>query len=137
VRRATIQRSARVAVVEDDDCVRNALAVYLEAQDYPVTAFASAEEALASGSLHEFQVVISDLGLPGEDGLSLLRRSRSLSSGQVTVLITGTDQGELPASARRGIDAVLRKPLSAEDLCNALSSLVQRRAADARASAAQ
>jgi DNA-binding response OmpR family regulator len=125
-----VQQSATVAIVEDDVLVREALATYLGARRFQVSTFGSAEEALADGGLAKFAVVISDLTLPGEDGLSLLRRLNATAGNRFTVLITGNETND-PAvvSARGSVDALLLKPFSGEELGEQLGRLEDERAA--------
>ncbi|MEN8133074.1 MAG: response regulator, partial [Pseudomonadota bacterium] len=67
---------ATILVVDDDPDIRELLEDYLGEQGYEVIAIATADafrEALAE---HEPDVVLLDVGLPGEDGLSLARHAR-------------------------------------------------------------
>jgi DNA-binding response OmpR family regulator len=125
-----VQQNATVAIVEDDVHVREALATYLGARRFQVSTFNSAEEALADGGLAKFSVVISDLTLPGEDGLSLLRSLSATAGHRFTVLITGSETDD-PAvvSARGSVDALLQKPFTGEELGEELGRLEGERAA--------
>ena len=67
----------RLLVVEDDDIVADAIMRGLEAADYAVHRASSAESAQAALLNEEFALAIIDVGLPGADGLSLVRRLRN------------------------------------------------------------
>ncbi|HEX9204754.1 MAG TPA: response regulator, partial [Candidatus Deferrimicrobiaceae bacterium] len=75
-----------VAIVEDDPLLRDSLALFLRVKGCRVQTFGSAEEAGSVGKLGGFAIVISDFLLPGEDGLSFLRRVRAASKTVITVI---------------------------------------------------
>ena len=64
----------RHIVVEDDDIVADAVARGLTAAGYSVHRVASAEAALSAVADEEFALAVIDVGLPGADGLTLVRR---------------------------------------------------------------
>ncbi|MDA8122193.1 MAG: response regulator [Deltaproteobacteria bacterium] len=111
----------RIALIENDDLLRESLAFFLQVQGGLLETFKCAEDAVATVSLGVFGAVISDLLLPGEDGLSLLRRARSASGTVITILITAYRNSNLSDEARHaGVDAILLKPFSTADLENAM-----------------
>jgi len=67
----------RLLIVEDDDIVADAIARGLAAAHYSVLRVTSAEAAQAALVNEEFAMAVVDVGLPGADGLSLVRRLRS------------------------------------------------------------
>ncbi len=67
----------RLLIVEDDDIVADAITRGLAAADYSVLRVASAEAAQAALADEEFAMAVIDVGLPGADGLTLVRRLRS------------------------------------------------------------
>src|SRR6202161_1370063 len=60
-----------VAIVDDDDSMRNALDGLLKAVGFPARAFTSAEEFLKSGQQHQTSCLIADIRMPGMSGLEL------------------------------------------------------------------
>ena len=120
-----------VLVVEDDAAVRRVTARILEGAGYRVLVAASAQEALElAAAERELKVVVSDIVMPGTDGLALLSKLRSLHPGLPAVFVTGYSEQLL---AERGLDAtaggaVLSKPFSAAALLNAVAQQAQRRA---------
>jgi len=73
-------------------------------------------------------VVICDLSLPREDGLSVLRRVREVSDKVVTVLITTYPGGDISAqAASAGVDRILFKPFSTMELVESLGALTENR----------
>ena len=67
----------RLLLVEDDDLVADAILRGLSAANYAVHRVGSAEGAQAAIAGEEFALAIIDVGLPGADGLTLVRRLRS------------------------------------------------------------
>jgi len=115
----------RVAIVEDDALLRKSLAIFLQVKGCRVEAFGSAEEAGEAGRLGGFGVVISALLLPGEDGLSFLRRVHAASNTVKTVLVSAQRNEGFPEEARRaGIDGYIPKPFTTEELEGTLLRLI-------------
>ena len=75
-------RGVRVLVVDDEEDARTMIARVLEGCEAAVTAAASAAEALACLQTGDFDVLVSDIGMAGEDGYSLVRQVRTLASAQ-------------------------------------------------------
>src|SRR5688572_677084 len=94
-----------------------------------MTAVGSAAEAFAELERARFDVLISDVGMPGEDGLSLIRRVRQLSpdaGGRIpAVALTAYARGEDRARAlRAGFSTHLAKPIEPSDLVLVVAALV-------------
>lgn len=114
----------RLAIVEDDAPLREALVLFLRMNGWTVDSFGSAEETARVANWGEFTVVICDLYLPREDGLSVLRRVREASPKVVTVLITAYPGGDTSAQATSaGVDRILFKPFSTKELVESLVAL--------------
>jgi DNA-binding response OmpR family regulator len=117
----------RVAVIEDDRLLRDSIAFFLRVNGCLVESFGSAREAISAGGFRRFNGVVCDFLLPGENGLSVLRRVREESETTVTILIVAKRGNELPEEARRvGIDCTLVKPLRTEELEELLRQLSGR-----------
>jgi len=119
----------RVAIIEDDIPLREALVLFLRVKGWSVDTFGSSEESAGVGNWGEYAVVICDLYLPRENGLSLLRRVREASDEVVTVLVTAYPGGDIPAqAASAGVDRFLYKPFSTMELVESLGALTENRA---------
>lgn len=113
----------RILVVDDDPDTREILNEKLAHSGYDVTTVADAESALQRLAAMEPDLVISDIRLPGIDGLSLLRRVREDMDGVDVVVITGhEDMNTAIEAMRSGAFDYVVKPV---DL-NELDSLVER-----------
>lgn len=116
----------RIAIIEDDALLRESLALFLRVQGCRVETFGSAEEAGDATKPGRFDIVISDYLLPGEDGLSLLRRVREVWGGTGTMLITAHARIEVPRKAlAAGIDSFLLKPFSTKEFEAALWRIIE------------
>lgn len=100
-----------IAVVEDDGAVRSSLQFSLEAEGYDVCAFGAPAEALASPALRGADCVVVDYGLPGMDGLELIRALRSEQVECPVIIITGGPTLRCRREAGEVGAPVLEKPL--------------------------
>jgi len=112
-----------VAVVDDDPRVLESLGELLEASDYGVRSFLSADSLLAEG-LTGVDVLITDIGLPGTDGFELREIVRHLHPDLPVFLITG--RHEIADQERaKGIGGLFRKPFDALALLSALGDVLK------------
>ncbi|MEO7909912.1 MAG: GAF domain-containing protein [Roseiflexaceae bacterium] len=114
-------RPLRVLLVEDDREVRDTLAQLLMLDDHHVDRAADGMEALALFQPGMYDVVCSDLGMPGMNGWELIAQLRARDPAVVTMLLSGWGAQIDPAEARaRGADFIVAKPIDFEELHNAL-----------------
>ena len=119
------QQSYRVLIVEDDADALESLRLQMELWGNEVTTARSADEALAVAAKARPQIVLCDIGLPGMDGLELVRAlrgelaSREVIFAAVTGYAGGDDQERALAA---GFDSFLVKPLEPESLARLLRS---------------
>jgi DNA-binding NtrC family response regulator len=81
--------SAHILIVDDDPIVPRTLRILLQKHGHEVETAPSAEEAIARLESESFDVVISDINMPGADGFELLRQAKRLHPGTEVVLVTG------------------------------------------------
>ena len=109
--------SASILVVDDEPVVQNAVQWLLRSHGYEVDIAKSGEEALSRIAQQEFDVVVSDIKMPGLNGLDVLERSRALWPNLSVILMTGYASLETAIEAlRRGACDYLRKPFDVDDL---------------------
>ena len=108
---------ARILVVDDDPDMLRLLSMRLGAAGYLVSAVNSAEAALAQLDVERPQLVLSDVQLPGRDGLALFDRIRERHPSLPVILLTahGTIPDAVEATAR-GVFTYLTKPFDGKDL---------------------
>jgi DNA-binding NtrC family response regulator len=89
-----------ILVADDDALFRAALVRYLEGEGFDVASLSDPEDALEALARRPFDVVLTDLKMPGLDGIELVRRARELDPTSVCIVITGF------GSPERSIDAL-------------------------------
>lgn len=124
--------SLRVLVVDDEPDTRELLAFVLGQCHAVVVEAASVAEAYAALEGGRFDVLISDVGMPGEDGLSLMRRVRRLPAeggGRIPALaLTAYARSEDRAQAlRAGFSMHLSKPIEPTELLLTVAALAETR----------
>jgi two-component system OmpR family response regulator len=117
----------RLLLVEDDDIVADAILRGLTAANYSVHRVMSAEAAQAAIADEEFALAVIDVGLPGADGLTLVRRLRSAGRSLPTLILTArctlTDKVK---ALDLGADDFLSKPFEAAELAARCRALMRR-----------
>ena len=123
---ATLLNLPVVAIVDDDDSFRRATTSFIRSLGYAVIQFASAEAFLKSGRLHDTHCVISDVQMPGMNGLEL--QSKLIVEGPRLPIIFVTAFSEMRVRAQAlaaGAIGFLDKPFSDEALIACLDKAVQ------------
>jgi DNA-binding response OmpR family regulator len=117
----------RLLVVEDDDIVADAIERGLSAERFSVYRVSSAEAARAAIDAEEFALAVIDVGLPGADGLTFVRRLRSAGIAMPTLVLTArctlTDKVK---ALDIGADDFLSKPFEPAELAARCRALVRR-----------
>jgi two-component system response regulator PilR (NtrC family) len=117
-----------ILVADDEAAVRESVADVLRDEGYQVTAAADGTRALAALDTHDFDVVLSDLRMPGADGLTVLRRTREVSPQTLVLLMTAHATVDTAIEAlQRGAQDYLIKPLIFEDVLHKIDHLMRHR----------
>ena len=120
---------ARVLIVDDEPGLRDTLSLFLSRGAHDVLAVKDASAARAELAAGAFDVVLSDIVMPGEDGVSLLAHVRAQYPTVQVVLITGEPSVETAAEAlRRGAFDYLSKPVGREALVRVVDRAAQVKA---------
>ena len=115
-----------VAVIDDDDPFRTALVESLCSFGYRVRGFASAEEFIAANLEPSCNCIITDIHMPGMNGLDLKRHLVARSSNVPVIMITARAEERLEARvAASGAVCLLRKPFESDDLIGWLKRLMK------------
>ncbi|MFQ5346570.1 MAG: response regulator [Alphaproteobacteria bacterium] len=114
-----------ILIAEDDDAMRNFLARSLERAGHEVVAVGSGTEALPHIASEQFDLLLTDIVMPGMDGLALAKRAAILAPGMKVVFITGfaavaLNHGDEPVTAEA---RVLSKPFHLKDVVAAIDEL--------------
>ena len=122
-----IDRTPLVAVVDDEDDVRQALRRLLRSAGFDVLAYGSGSEFLrhAAGSVPD--CVVMDLRMPGPSGLDVQRSLADLKLFIPVVVVTGDESQESRRQAlENGADAYLYKPVDGDALVDAVMAAITR-----------
>jgi len=118
----------KVAIVDDEADMRQSISQWLALSGFDTETYASAEEALAGIGAEFPGVVVSDIKMPGMDGMALLKRLMSLDSGLPVILITG--HGDVPMAVeamRVGAFDFLEKPFNPDRMTELAKRATQMR----------
>lgn len=117
----------RILVVEDNELVADAITLGLSAAGFAVDRSDSAEAASTALATEHFDLLVVDVGLPGEDGLSLVRRLRSRRATQPILILTARDTLAIKVEALNiGADDFLLKPFEQDELVARCRALIRR-----------
>lgn len=126
------QRHAHILAVDDDDRLRELLKRFLTREGHDITAAKDAASARRLMTTMSFDLVVLDVMMPGEDGLSLLKSVREKKQDTPVILLTARG---LPAERieglRIGADDYLSKPFEPEELALRIASILKRAAPEA------
>ncbi|HAR67217.1 MAG TPA: hypothetical protein DCR55_13535 [Lentisphaeria bacterium] len=110
-----------ILVVDDDEAVRDSLSGYLEAEGWTVKQAASGPEALEVVRTAAIDAVISDIRMPGMDGITLLKKLKELHSDVEVLITTGHSSEDTAISAlKAGAFDYFRKPLEGQKISASL-----------------
>ncbi len=119
-----------ILVVDDDERLRSLLRRYLSDNGFVVSAAADAEEARRQLSAMTFDLMVLDVMMPGEDGLSLARGLRNSSVRLPILMLTARDQADdRIAGLESGVDDYLSKPFEPRELVLRITAILRRGAA--------
>jgi len=114
----------KILVVDDEPGMRNWLSEVLEIAGYRVFTASNGREARSRAEEHEVDLVITDLVMPEEEGIEMIRTLRKGSVKLKIIAMTGSDSPDILSAARiLGAQATLLKPLTAETVLECVANL--------------
>ncbi|MCH1921193.1 two-component system response regulator OmpR [Shewanella sp. A3A] len=123
------QETSKILVVDDDMRLRALLERYLMEQGFQVRAAANAEQMDRLLERENFHLLVLDLMLPGEDGLSICRRLRQQGSALPIVMLTAKgDEVDRIIGLELGADDYLPKPFNPRELLARIKAVMRRQA---------
>lgn len=117
---------ARLLLVDDEPSIREPLGEYLVAQGFAVDLAANVVEARAALAASRYDLLISDIMMPGEDGLSLTRFVRATSSLPVILLTARAEDMEKIVGLEMGADDYVAKPFNPRELVARIRTVLRR-----------
>jgi two-component system phosphate regulon response regulator OmpR len=126
------QETTKVLVVDDDMRLRNLLERYLVEQGFQVRAAANSEQMDRLLERENFHLMVLDLMLPGEDGLSICRRLRQKENGIPIIMLTAKgDEVDRIIGLEMGADDYLPKPFNPRELLARVRAVLRRKTTEA------
>ena len=119
-------RTPRVVVVDDEPELRAILCDYLGRHGFSVRAVASGDELDASLATEDADLLILDIAIPDEDGLSITRRIRAGSTVPILVLTAAADVVDRIVGLEVGADDYVTKPFDLRELRARIRALLRR-----------
>jgi two-component system, NtrC family, response regulator HydG len=119
---------SRILIIDDDEAVRASLERTLRASGHTVQAAASGEQGFGLARGGAFDVILSDVQMPGISGLDLLRKLRDARVDSTFIVMTGFGTIDTAIEAMRlGAVDFIQKPFFREELLNRIRSAAERR----------
>ena len=122
------EKKGHLLIVEDEASLREITAERLSEHGYRVTQADTGETACSLLADFAFDIVITDLRLPGMDGMAVIEKARELYSEIITVVVTG--YGTVPdavTAIKRGASDFVTKPFQFDHLLHILASTLEQR----------
>ena len=117
----------KILVVDDEEMIRDLCSHILSAEGYQVTTASNGTAAFEELKQNDMDMLVTDIKMPGMDGLELFERVKELNQDIVTIFITG--HGTLDTaieSLMRGVDGFVLKPFTQEELLGAVERAITR-----------
>lgn len=117
---------ARILVVDDEKDVRDVLAETLERAGHAVVVAADGQEAADLHHRQHFDLIVSDLAMPGGDGIDLARAVRAHARPDIPILLVTASASpqKLADAYRAGVTAHLAKPFKMAELRNQVAAML-------------
>ncbi|HWU41783.1 MAG TPA: response regulator transcription factor, partial [Bdellovibrio sp.] len=119
--------SVQVLVVEDEQEIRELMALHLLRQGYRVTECASAEEALTESARNNFQVFVLDWMLPGLSGVDIIEKIKTQNRNAAVLMVTAkTEAQDIVTGLEKGADDYMTKPFNPSIFVARVKALLRR-----------
>lgn len=120
------RRDTHLLVVDDDDRIRSLLKTYLSRHGFRVSAARDAETARRLMETMQFDLLVLDIMMPGEDGVALTQSLRGHNQVPIILLTAKGDTEDRITGLKAGADDYLPKPFEPEELILRIESILRR-----------
>ncbi|MBE9573626.1 MAG: response regulator [Proteobacteria bacterium] len=118
----------KILIVDDEKAIRDVLSDTLSFLGYEVTVASNGHEGFSLFLNNSFELVFTDMHMPGMDGWTLARRIKDKSPNTPVVLITGSEKETVMKRFKGSfVDTVIFKPLSLEDIQKTVQGFLHTR----------
>ncbi len=118
---------AEVLIIDDEAQIRKLLEITLESNDYTVNQAATAKEGMVAAASHPPDLIILDLGLPDEDGHSVLIKLREWYTHPIIILSAQSSEDDIIRALDNGANDYLTKPFRTGELVARVRSVLRTR----------
>lgn len=116
----------RILVVDDDAVLRRTLQYRLEREGYAVTTAETGEEALVFARRDPFDLILLDIGLPGQDGLTIARKLQHESNIPIVFLTARNQETDIVVGLELGAEDYICKPFRTRELLARMRVVLRR-----------
>ncbi len=117
----------RVLLIEDDSATAKSIEMMLKSEGYVCDCANLGEDGLEIGKLHDYDVIVLDLGLPDIDGYEVLRRLRAAKVQTPILILSGLSEPDHKVKGLGyGADDYLTKPFDKDELVARIQAIVRR-----------
>jgi two-component system KDP operon response regulator KdpE len=114
-----------ILIIDDESAIRRLLEITLKANGYTILEATTGNEGLHIAASHNPQLIILDLGLPDEDGQSILRKLREWYTQPILILSVRSSEEEIIHALDSGANDYLTKPFRTGELSARVRSLLR------------
>jgi two-component system, response regulator, stage 0 sporulation protein F len=117
-------KDMHILLVDDDEWIRDSLAIYFESEDCRISVHETAEKALAELDRQKFDIIITDFKLPGMDGIAFLEKIKSSHPNAVKIMITAyASEIDVHRAKQAGAQDLIPKPFTSKNIEECLTRL--------------
>ena len=120
----------QILIIDDEDQIRKLLQITLQSNDYTVIEASTAKEGLVLAANHHPDLILLDLGLPDEDGRSVLKKLRQWYFKPVIIISVQNNEEDIVRALDNEADDYLIKPFRTGDLLARIRSVISSKTND-------
>ena len=118
----------RILIVDDEEILRNLIVRFMKKEGYEPIEASEGKSAIELYKITHPQVVLSDVRMPGMDGITLLRKVKKIDPQAIFILMTGFGDEETVLEAlRAGATNFFKKPFNFKEVSDVISSVIRHK----------